>query len=219
MTVEDAIERLAACTEKGLFTIDQPDSWAHGFVTNVAGYTGSGKPLSTEQSRIILRLVKRARAFLVIRDGVSGTEIDQLLATPCYRQTPYPSANIPREVRYLGDGLLGFRFKRNDSILRDITELRRGLDLGLTPHWFHRTYRIWVVAVTRETLEGVMQVIAQHRFSFDDGVVQFLTEASNSLGVAPAFDADPESGFIAGRVYDNEVVAWWIKDVLGGQPV
>lgn len=218
MTVEDAIERMAALTLTGLFVEQRVDSWAYGFVMNVAEYTQKGKPLSTEQSRIILRLVQRVRDVLQ-NDGTPSEDIDRLIARPSYRQPPYPSANVPREVRHLGGNLVGFRFKRNDAILRDIIELRRGLDLGLTEQWFHRTHRLWVVPVTRETLSGVMQIIADHRFSFDDDLLAYLTDASNAHGAIPAFDADREVGLIVGRVPDNEVIAWWVSDVLGGQPL
>ncbi|RYD62529.1 MAG: hypothetical protein EOP83_14365 [Verrucomicrobiaceae bacterium] len=218
MTVEDGIELLAAHVKRGLFVETMVDAWAAQFAANVASYSLKSKPLSTEQSRIIVKLLIRTRDYLV-GVGESSTALDSLIASPSYRQTPYPSANVPREVRFLGDNLLGFRFKRNDTIVADLNELRRGLDLYLTEQWFHRGHRLWVVPVTRDTLDGIMLVISQHRFQFDETVAQYLTEASNARGQHPAFLPAPDLNVIAGTVPDNEVVAWWVRDVLGGETV
>jgi hypothetical protein len=217
MTVEEAIELLEQHVIRGLFTVHGNDSWAYDFVLNVSNYTRTGRPLSTEQSKIILNLVHRARSFLV-DNGVDAAEIDALIRNPTHRQTPYPSANVPREVRFLGGNLLGFRFKRNDIIKRDIEGLGHGRPRFQTI-WFHREYRLTVVPVTGENLFEAMDVIRDHRFDFDDSVAEFLTCCENNRGRASAFVADRGLGITAAQVYDSELMAWWVGDVLGGTPV
>jgi hypothetical protein len=215
MTVEDAIEVLSHYQNRGLFTIANKDDWASNFITNVSAYTAQEKPLSTEQSRIILKLVQRERAYLIER-GLRSEEIDALLANPTYRLPPYPSANVPREVRFLGDNLLGFRFKRNDAINGALNRLMVDRPYRFDNLWFHREYRVWVVPITRHNLAKAMDVICEHRFAFDDEVAEFLAACESNKGRPAAFTASTELNVIAGQVYDCEVLAWWTRNVLGG---
>lgn len=218
MTVEDAIELLAEKVYRGLYTVSNPDEWAYKFVLNVAQYTGTGKPLSTEQSRIILKLIRREQEWLVQR-GTCPAELASLLRVPTYRQPPYPSANVPREVRFLGGNLLGFRFKRNDAIVQALRMTQGPEDLRLTEIWFHREHRLWVVPVTRESLDSVMRVISEHRFDFDDGVAEYLMLCTNNRERPTAVMVDRDLGVIAGQVYNCEFTAWWMQHVVGGEPV
>ncbi|RYF02693.1 MAG: hypothetical protein EOO77_32240 [Oxalobacteraceae bacterium] len=219
MTVEDAIEILGYQLNRGLFSIEHHDEWAYKFVTNVSEYTKRDKPLSTEQARIILKVIRRTRDYL-IANGVPEYEIDSLLLNPQYRQAPYPSANVPREVRFLGDNLLGFRFKRNDAIalsIQGLSAAKTDSPYRLSTIWFHRDYRVWVVPITRHNLDDAMDVIRDHRFAFDDAVADYLTACSNHRGRPAAFAADDQ--MIAGQIYDCEVLAWWTRTVLGGSLV
>ena len=215
MTVEDAIEIMANKVSRGLYILERKDDWAAKFVRNVSDYTRTAKPLSTEQSRIILKLIRREKEYLV-NHGVDARELNSILLSPEYRQTPYPSANVPREVRFLGGHFLGFRFKRNDEIVAAIQATMPRDDLRLTDIWFHRAHRLWVVPVTRENLDGLMRVIREHRFSIDDDVVEYLTLCENNRKRAPAYVADRDLGVIAGQIYDCEFTAWWTEHVLGG---
>jgi hypothetical protein len=215
MTVEDAIEALAHHVNRGLFSIQHEDSWAFKFVQNVSEYIRRDKPLSTEQGRIILRILGKHRAYM-IEHGSDADAIDSLLLRPRYRNDPYPSANVPREVRHLGDNLLGFRFKRNDEISQALQALVAYRPYKLDNLWFHREHRLWVVPITRHNLEGAMSVIRDHRFGFDEGVAEYLTACENNKRRPAEFASDDSIGIIAGQVYDCEIVAWWSRTVLGG---
>lgn len=215
MTVEDAVELMALHITKGLFVQHLKDDWAAKFVVNVAAYTSERKPLSTEQAKIVLKLLKRVESYL-IENGESMSGLAALLRNPAYRQEPYPSANVPREVRFLGDNMLGFRFKKNDTIVADLKALKAIQDFSFNDLWFHREHRLWVIPVTRDSIHEIMALIARHRFDFDDMVAEYLTVAQNNAQRPSAFVADMEMGVIAAQVYDNEVVAWFTRNVLGG---
>lgn len=217
-TVEDALGVLAHLHLKaGLFIIEYEDEWAERFITNVNNHVTLGRPLSSEQSKIVLKLVRRVRDFL-IEHGESPTRIDDLLARPVHRQAVYQSSVMPKEVRYLGDNKLGFRFKYNDIIIGDIKALvpREPTYVHDRP-WFHRDYNIWVVSVTRDSIDRIMNLIQKHRFDFDEGVIEYLALADNSKGLWSAFAYDPEIEVIAAQVNNNELVAWWSRYVVGGE--
>jgi hypothetical protein len=221
MTVEDGVALLAECVDGGLYVDCARDDWAVKFVRNVATHVSAGKALSTEQARIILNLLRRSRNEFVLRSivGVRGVDLDRLLKAPTYRQPPYASANVPREVRYLGDNCLGFRFKRDDTISSDLKALVRDQDFGFEDIWFHPMHRLWVVPINRDTIAEAMALISRHRFSFDDGVADFLAAASDATGQPSSVSTDPELGLTAVQVRDNEVAAWIVASVLRGQPV
>ncbi len=215
MTVEDAVELMAEHVGSGLFVSKMRDEWAAKFVVNVAEYSRSNKPLSTEQVRIVLKVFKRVEAYF-LEQGLCASETASLFRNPTCRQEPYPSANVPREVRFLGDNVLGFRFKKNDTIVADLKALKSIQDFSFNDLWFHREHRLWLVPVTRDSIHEIMALISRHRFDFDDMVAEYLTVAQNSAKRPSAFVADMEMGVIAAQVYDNEVVAWFTRNVLGG---
>jgi predicted nucleic acid-binding protein len=226
MKVEDGLELLAKLLKVDDYGIQFVDAvsteqnWDLRFVTNVVAYIRKDKPLSTEQSKIVLKMLKRFERKMVVAELVEEQKIRNLIEFPTYRHTPYTSASVPREVRYIGDNCLAFRFKMNDVIKNDIKRLRpKGTGMIEKYNWFHSQHRVWVVPVTRDTIKPVQELISKHRFGFDDEVVEYLVRASNSLDQPAGFAVDPEVGLISAEVGDNELIAWWVQNVLNGEVV
>jgi hypothetical protein len=226
MTVEDGLELLAIMLrvdDNGIQFVDAvstEQNWDLRFVTNVVAYIRKDKPLSTEQAKIVLKMLRRFERKLVNAKLIEEETIRNLIDFPSYRQQPYTSASVPREVRYIGDNCLAFRFKMNDVIKNDIKRLRpKGTGFIEKYNWFHAQHRVWVVPVTRDTIKPVQELIAKHRFGFDDEVVEYLVRASNSAHQATGFAFDPEINLISAEVGDNELIAWWVKTVLQGEVV
>src|SRR4051812_4030376 len=73
------------------------DRWSQDFLINVGQYVHTDHALSSNQCRIILKLVRRVRSHLTEAGIASSEEIDQLLANPEYRRKPYESSKKPRE--------------------------------------------------------------------------------------------------------------------------
>lgn len=219
MTVEDLVVIMGSLRDVICASTHGDRVWVQSFLRNTAGRVERGGTLSTEQAKIVLRLAQRFETLLIESGRIAGQALAELVRAPVYRNEPYPSANVPREVRHLGQNLLGFRFKYNEVILEDIKRLAPRLSCVPAPRfWYHREHRIWVVPTTRDTLDGVQQLITKHRFEFDDAVVAFLTEAVNAQGRPCQFALDPALNVIAGLVPDNDLVAWVVRR-LGGEPV
>lgn len=226
MKVEDGLELLAALLKIDDFGIQFDDAiateqnWDFRFVTNVASYIRKDKPLSTEQSKIVLKMLRRFEKKLVNKGLIEADKLRNLIEFPSYRQPPYTSASVPREVRYIGDNCLAFRFKMNDVIKNDIKRLRpKGTGFIEKYNWFHSQHRVWVVPVTRDTIKPVQELISKHRFDFDDAVVEYLVRASNSADQPTGFAYDPEINLISAEVGDNELIAWWVQTVLKGEVI
>lgn len=197
------------------------DSWTRKFVASLEQSVSAGRALSSRQAEVFIKILKDVRPS--IKETVAGLEndlFDYFLKSPVYRQQPYQSTPMRKEVRYLGDNKLGFRCKRADDIMHDIKNLaNRGTESCWKQHQrpvFDRQHRLWVVSVNRDTLKPIMNIISNHNFAFDDAVAEFLTLASNSANETSTFMLDPTTGNIVANITDNPILESWIKYVLYG---
>lgn len=217
ITVEDVLEGLFRlfCFNQSEFETCLPDKWFSNFVTNVHSHAAQGKTLSTEQVRITVRLAHRARNVLITNDIFQEPAFDRFLGNPICRKQPYQSSSVPREARYVGDNCIALRFKMNDVIVESIKALRKknGFFSDNVIRW-DREARVWVIRVTRDTIDPLMSIIGENRFDVDDETVEYLALAMNSREKPSTFVLDPETGRIVANVCDNEVIAAWVTNVL-----
>lgn len=215
-TVEDVVQTIFDQMHAPEYRAVLGDPWFSRFFSNVVQWVRDDKPLTTEQAKIVLKVLGKSRQYL-IQMGADPAEIMELLRKPVYRRQPTLSSTMPREVRYLGDGVLGFRFKRNDVIIDDIKEMR-----ALTTTAPHRIewqpgHRMWTIGIMESTLPGIMNLIMTHRFQFDDEVAAILAEAHDAQRGISTFTLDAD-GMMTVCVLDNDVLASWVQGVLGGVP-
>lgn len=218
-TVEDFIEILFYSMPFG-GTLDSlaHDSWYANFVNSVFEQVYLGHSLTVNQANVSLKVMRRTKNELIAKNIVSKDEIEQQLKTPKYRNSLRPSVNIPKQVRYIGDGILAFRFKINETILADIKNIRKPkthyLDTNDTV-WFNHTHKLWLVRVNRDNMKKISEIILDHRFEIDDeATIDFLKQADENIGKKSTFVMDPESGKIVANVCDNELIAAWVRNVL-----
>jgi hypothetical protein len=215
--VEDALAEIyTSMIEDELFTVVDPDPWAFNFVCNVTRYVTQDKPLSSEQAKIVLKLLDRVSPIFVMKNKMTESDVQALIANPKYRREPYKSANIPREVRFLGDNLVGFRFKLNEIIVEDIRKMQFHFP-NRHSIYFNHAHRIWVVPVTSKTYQPVLAIIQKHRFSFDDAVAAFFARCKTSENDLSAFAHGDD--LIAATIANNPLLAWWTHSILGGEVV
>lgn len=201
------------------------DNWLTNFISNVVMHVGNGSPLSTKQSEIICKNAGNYASTLAKVMRVSRDDILNALSSPRCRQTPYQSANVPREVRYLGMNKLAFRCKRDPTVIADLRDLgvkqpfvHQKSQLGTTSTW-HSEHRIWVVAVVNENLDAVMEVIRRHKFNFDNDAAEYLTLCTNSKNhISTAImDDDEENVYV--NICNNSLLAHFIFNLMDGQAV
>ncbi len=224
MFVEDVIKDFAqriAVDKDPLGQILSLDDWTKKFVLSLHGSVQGGRALSTKQASAFLNVVRRLKKSMGGPVGGFSEELlERFLASPRYRQQPYQSTAVAKEVRYLGDNKLGFRFPRIDEIMSDIKALsNRGRDAtwkDFNRATFNRQFRMWVVPVTRDTYQSVMKIIGKHDFAYDDAVAEFLTLAENSKFQPSTFVLDPDTGKIVANICDNAILDSWVRRVRYG---
>lgn len=164
--VEDVLTVLMFCSEDFFWG----DKWNAEFVESVYTWTERNNALTTAQANHILTILKTLRNQLVSSELVIDSEIDRLLASPTYRNQPTPSTHYPREVRHLGNSLLGFRFKRQNGIVAIIK--RHGGEWD----WYSK---IWVMELSPSSVDDMVTMIGSYQFKYDDSVLRLLTDVSN----------------------------------------
>ena len=134
------------------------------------------KTISTEQAKVCIEILGRYTKHIMEHCRYSEDQIKDALKNPIYNNTPYKSLYIPREVRYLGNGSLAFRSKFNEELIESF----RKIEGSYFCQW-KREYKITVVPIKNEKdLDIVMSIIKIYKFEFDDEVLQFLTNCSNT---------------------------------------
>lgn len=149
LTLEDCLEALDSINWNPPVTATGKseilNTWDRRFISDVTYHVREGKPLSTGQGSLALKLITRYRSCLVAY-GISDAQLTQMLATPIYRQIPFASTTLPREVRWAGDNLLAFRCKYNAVIKEELKKLADGATHSRVPK-FNQAHKLWVVEV------------------------------------------------------------------------
>ena len=227
MYVEDAIKEFARRQEVAddpLGLILRADDWGRKFIQSLNESVTSGRALSTRQGEFFVNLIKRHRDRIVTGGcGYSSIDMDRLILSPSYRQEPYESVMVKREVRYLGDNKLGFRFKKDDAIKEAIKRIRASAKetswrSDLEPSYEFK-HRMWVIPVTATNFKQVMNMILRNDFGLDEEVAAFLGLCEASINQPPTAVLDEEGGRIILNICDNEALGAWVDNVLIGDRV
>jgi hypothetical protein len=185
--------------------------WERSFLTSVAGWVRANRPLSVKQAETLHHLITSHTTTLVRRLGQPA--VTAALDTPTYRHPLFESHRVPREVRHLGDNLLGFRFKLDQDIKSQLRHLydphgRRALNA------FDWRRKLWIVPVTARNLRDIRAFIAQHGFAADRALLAYLDTAAETQG-------RPAVGVLANEIIlltvpDNALLAAWASEIGGG---
>jgi hypothetical protein len=220
--INDLAHRIAAADKDPVGAALREDPWTQKFVESLQGSVKSGRALSTEQGRVFLNVLRRLkRQCGGPVSGMSAELLDQFLLAPRFRNPPYQSTPVKKEVRYLGDNKLGFRCKRSDEIMHDIKAMsNRGRDSTWKEQhrpYFNRQHKLWVISITADTYQSVVKLIGSHGFDADDAVIEYLALADSSRGQASTFVLDDTTGSIVVNICDNPVLESWVKRVIFGE--
>lgn len=184
ITVEDLLEKL----DELLWTppvengekLEIVATWDRRFISDVSNYTRDNKHLSTSQSDLGLKLIKRYKKHLSL-SGFDELSIDAILNSPIHRLPPYPSSNIRREVKYLGENTLVFRFKYNPSIIERLRDMKfTNPYTGHSYPDFNNELKVWLIEVNQINYEKITAIIRDFKFDFEDDVAVFLMNFENS---------------------------------------
>jgi hypothetical protein len=195
--------------------------WYRSFISSVAQHIQAERALSSNQSRTILKMIDKARAYIVTYGIASAVEIEHLLAAPRHRRTPYVSAQVPREVRYIGDNLLALRCKADGLLTAHIKALGNppitSETLMPTRPRFDWTHRIWIVPVHHFNLPAIRDLLHEHRFHTNRATADYLDLCAASINQPSICTfTDTTRSIMIVNICDDYIMAGWITNVAGG---
>jgi hypothetical protein len=222
LTVEDLLEKLSdICTNPPRWSngkkaeIQQP--WDRKFIMDVAYKTRDGKQISTAQSEIALKVINRFQQNLIVA-GVDNIEIQQLLNVPIFRQPPYQSTHLEKEVRWAGRRKLLLRSKFNGSMNEDIARLPNE-ELGLLgrnlPDFSSEKKggkNVWVIEVHGQNIEPIMELLKKYSIKGDEETVQFLKKCYDTEMLQST--ATLVNGEIKVEVQNDPFLTSWLETLL-----
>lgn len=188
------------------------------FTVSVSERSRRKQPLSTKQVQTIIKFAKSDGAFFVENGVFTQEQLDELLSNKATRLTPYETFYIPREARYLGAGRVGLRFKPTGDLVSMVRTFKPIFHREVvdSPYFDHDT-KIWVIEVTRHTIDRIVEFLSMNEFHVDDALVDYFAEAIANRNKPTEFRYDPESGKIVAFVHDNVLHTEWIEHVLMGR--
>jgi len=215
LTIEDCLEHLDEINWTPVpycgSVLEITSAWDRSFISDVAYHVREGKPISTAQGKLALKLIDRYKNHLEAK-GLLKKDIQDLLEEPEYRQQPHISVSSPREVRYLGDSKIAFRCVFNRPVIDDIKTLKSNSYLqSSTNPKFDGEHKLWIVYVDHSNVQKTMDVIRRHNFNIDDEITEFFMEVINSKGQKSS--ATIEENKIIIQCRDDELFNSWINDL------
>lgn len=211
LTVEDLLDSLYQLVTSGV----EKREWNVNFISNVAMHIRHGRALTINQGNTVVKLAANHIGKIAALRKIDANLVKQSVSSPKYRTPPVESANIKREVRYLGGNKLAFRFKHDPIVIAEIKGLKSS-SLSNDRSIFNKNFRIWVVTVSQANLEKIYSIIKKNKFEFDEDVLAFMHRCSNSKSKAPTLNYDLQSGNIHIEVTDNPILEDIISLVMGG---
>jgi hypothetical protein len=194
------------------------DPWQQDFLHSISDHIKQQKSLSTNQSHVILQMIAKFRHYIVRHGLATDDDLDNMLCHPQFYRPLYESVNVRREVRYLGDNLLGLRFKQHTPIVDRIKAIIPYPDnrmLNLAKATFDWEYRIWIVPVTRHTITRILTLLNEYQFHIDETTSTYLHLANRSRDQPSTITLASDDVLLA-NVCDNPLLAAWITEVAGG---
>lgn len=174
--------------------------WDRKFISEVAWHVRNLKgSLTTSQVEVAAKLIDRYRINLQLI-GEVDYEISSVIEHRATRQPVRNSSTTPREVRWIGDSKLAFRFKFNPQIKDHLKRLKSTEAVRPSSPSFDPQSKAWIVQVTSSNVGSVMGFVTEYGFGFDDEVVEFFTEVTNAK-------KQKSSASI-----DNDVISIEVKD-------
>lgn len=138
--------------------------WSKNFIQNVAdNLVHRDEPrLSTNQANALKKVMPSFIRYLAMSGGYSKETLELMIANPTFKRPLYVSPAVKREVRHLGANFLGFRFKYNPQLSKDI-------QIAAQPGYFRfdKETKLWVVTVAENNFKGVFATIKENRFETD----------------------------------------------------
>lgn len=131
------------------------------------------KPVSSKQYQLLVRVL-RGYKHLYISLGLNENDIESWFKQDVTRLAVYTSKEVKKEVRYIGDNFISFRFLYNKKII-DIFKILKDV-----PSYYDYDNNIYTLECNNTyVLNKVYYVISEFGFSYDEQLENYLLSVEN----------------------------------------
>ena len=181
--------------------------WDQKFVSDVSTHTVKGSALSTAQSAVAIKILRR---YVNLFPAAERADLTQCLETPVYRNELYQTVEAPREVRWAGGSTLLIRTPYNPVIISDLRALSSALDDIIQKVSF-KDLKIWRVVLDDTNYKQTMTFIKKHNFAFDDNVLKLFMDIESNIDNPPSIRVVGDT--IQVEINNDVLSTLWIEDM------
>lgn len=167
------------------------------------------KILSTKQYELLLTILPKYNSLYVDL----GIDIDQYNYWLTHKDTKsiklYESKDIKREVRYIKNNTLAFRFIYSPDIVKLFKEINKKSSANLS---VIREHNIWLLDITEKNYNDIINLIGLYGFEFDNSLENYLLEYENSKNTPVEIKISDNKCDI--KVTNNNMFVKWLKREL-----
>lgn len=197
--------------------------WDRNFITDVANHTKDPDPnqlvfqirrqrspgLTSSQASVVLKLLQRHKGLI---DKSYHETLNKLISAPAYRIPVTETAEIKREVRWIGGSKLLFRFKYNAGIAEDFKNGPIKFELKIFSGVnYNQDFKVWGLCVDNLNYDIIMKLIQKHAFEFDDDVLEFFMNINNNVGKQSQVSLTPDH--IAVEINNDILASNWLQEM------
>lgn len=149
--------------------------WDINFLTDLGVHKlPAGKPLSSKQADVALKIIRRYTHILVLQNYELET-VNSILEKPIYKKEPYVSKNIVREVKHVDDDVFVFRFPKHPEILANIKSLKKTNAFTTRNIKYHAEPNfVWTVELAHNNINQAIDLIGKWGFQADEYTLEKL---------------------------------------------
>lgn len=156
-----------------------PEKYDREFFWHMGFKLKNSVQISSKQADLLVKLLRKYKnAFVML--GLSDQVFNEILNNRIFLVEPYKSSIIEREVRYLGDNILAFRFKYNPKILDELKRIKSKRGQDNNKIYFNSEYKLWIACIDEKNISDIMKLIKSFSFNFDKDVELFFLDSFNN---------------------------------------
>jgi hypothetical protein len=184
--------------------------WTKNFIQNVGSHliNDSNPKLSTNQAETLKKVLPNFFKFMT---EYQKEDLEKAILFPNFKNELYISPAVKKEARHLGANFIGFRFKYNPELAKQIQES------AMAGHFrFDKKTKLWIVQVTQFNFENVFQCIKENRFETDNNLNNWMKLCIDKRKSPSVFVLDKETNCIVANIVANEELEIFVKNFLEG---
>lgn len=163
------------------------------------------KPISSKQYSLLVKCL-RGYKHLMLDLGFDSTQLDYWFNYTPTKLNTYESKEIKREVKYLGDNFIAFRFLVIPELIDVFKSLRS------TNKFYFREENIYVVECNPTSIKALYTIISKYKFSFDADLENYLYFVENNKDIVYFDINEEEIKYPSSDIIDNLMLLYNVSN-------